>query len=293
MSNDVYSDLVSLNLTSDETAELFSKQTRDCPSVDVWRDKFSGIVFIKDFYVGDNAYKADGPEKHSSNVLKRTSLEDSNDCIRRVGHFQAMYYDKTVCELGFGSGEFMEAITPFSKSVCGIELNNEQLTNLSEKGFSVAKDLSEFDEKIFDTMFLFHAFEHFPDPLVKLKQIRKALKPGGQIIIEVPHARDLLLRDEIACDAFKAHTLWSQHLILHTRHSLAVMLTAGGFKDIVIEGVQRYPLSNHLQWLAKAKRGGHLSNLSALDSVSITEAYQSTLANIDATDTIIATATAT
>jgi len=288
----VFSDLVSLGLASNETSDIFAEKTRDCSSLTVWRDKISGVIFIKEFYVGDTAYNAAGNELHSSSVVKRTSFEDAKDCARRVKRFKSLYHSKDICELGFGSGEFMDAIVSDSKSVSGVELNTEQLSALSGKGYSVARNLSKFQERYFDTVFLFHAFEHFPDPLDKLRQIKKSLKSGGRIVIEVPNAGDFLLRDDVECVAFKAHSLWSQHLILHTRNSLNAMLNACGFNDIVIEGVQRYPLSNHLHWLVKGKPGGHASNMSALDSELLSQAYSSSLSRIDATDTLIAVASA-
>lgn len=292
MSCNIYSNLVSLGLASDETAELFAEGTRDCASVKVWRDSRSGVIFIKDYYIGHKSYRAGGAETPEYNAIKRSSFEDANDCTRRVNDFRAMYYDKTVCELGFGSGEFMRAVSPFCETISGVELSAEQLLRLSEKGFPVEEDLCQFGEQTFDSVFLFHTFEHFPDPLIKLEQIKKSLKNGGKVVIEVPHARDFLLRDDMACDAFKSHTLWSQHLILHTRHSLGVMLGACGFKDILVRGVQRYPLSNHFQWLARGEPGGHMSNISSIDTAFLTDAYQTSLAKIDATDTIIAVATA-
>ena len=60
--------------------------------------------------------------------------------------------------------------------------------------------------------------------------------------------------------------------------------------DIQIEGVQRYPLSNHLNWLANGKPGGHKSPISILDSDALSEMYQNSLARIDATDTLVAIA---
>lgn len=291
MSYNVYEDLVSLGLTSDKTAQLFAEQTRDRSSVKVWRDRASGVIFIKDFYVGDEAYQAEDSELCSSNGIKRTSYEDAIDCARRVNNFRSMYHGKTVCEFGFGKGEFMEAVAPFCRTINGVELNTDHLARISKKGFAVAQDLNQFNKREYDTIFLFHTFEHLPDPLNKLNQIRKKLKPGGKIIIEVPHARDFLLRDDFDCDAFKSHTLWSQHLILHTRQSLSVMLAACSFKDILVEGIQRYPLSNHLQWLAKGTPGGHLSNFSSVDNELLSAAYEMALAKNDATDTIIATAT--
>ena len=291
MSYDVYNDLLSLGLSSDKTAQVFADQTRDRSHVKVWRDRASGVIFIKNFYVGDQAYQIDDSKLDSSNDIKRTSYEDAMDCERRVSDFRAMYHGKIVCEFGFGKGEFMEAVAPFCKIINGVELNSEHLARVSKKGFIVAQDLNQFYKQKYDTVFLFHTFEHLPDPLNKLHQIRKKLKPGGKIIIEVPHARDFLLCDDIGCDAFKSHTLWSQHLILHTRHSLSVMLAACGFKDILVEGIQRYPLSNHLQWLAKGTPGGHLSNISSVDNEWLSAAYEMALAKNDATDTIIAVAT--
>ena len=35
----VFSDLVSLGLASDETSEIFAEKTRDCSSLKLWHDK--------------------------------------------------------------------------------------------------------------------------------------------------------------------------------------------------------------------------------------------------------------
>ena len=112
---------------------------------------------------------------------------------------------------------------------------------------------------------------------------------GGRILIEVPHANDFLL-SFVNCEDFKQFTLWSQHLVLHTRDSLRKTLKFVGLEKIQIEGVQRYPLSNHLNWLANGKAGGHKSPLSSLDSDVLFEAYSNSLARIDATDTLVAIA---
>ena len=68
------------------------------------------------------------------------------------------------------------------------------------------------------------------------------------------------------------------------------MLEYVGMDNISIIGSQRYPLSNHLNWLAKGKAGGHKSPLSSLDSDVLFDAYQNALARIDATDTLVALA---
>ena len=128
-----------------------------------------------------------------------------------------------------------------------------------------------------------------PDPLEKLRTFSSKLKPGGNIVIEVPHAKDFLI-SHLKLSSFIAFTLWSQHLILHTRSSLSKFLASAYFHDIAITGVQRFPLSNHLKWLSESKPGGHQSSLSIIDNTHLTNAYSMALAGIDATDTLLAVA---
>jgi hypothetical protein len=61
-----------------------------------------------------------------------------------------------------------------------------------------------------------------------------------------------------------------------------------GFERVSIRSIQRYPLSNHLTWLTRNRPGGHTGDLSVIDSISLTSEYEKSLANIDATDTLVA-----
>jgi len=124
--------------------------------------------------------------------------------------------------------------------------------------------------------------------LGSLKNLHKLLSENGKIIIEVPHAKDILI-DTFKLDSFKAFTFWSEHLILHTRKSLETFLTAAGFKNITVIGFQRYPLANHLYWLNKGKPGGH-TEFTQLRNASMENEYSNLLNTIDQTDTIIAIA---
>lgn len=138
----------------------------------------------------------------------------------------------------------------------------------------------------FDIITLFHVFEHFVNPLQDLASLYEKLKPGGKIIIEVPHARDFLLH-QLDLDAFKAFTFWSEHLILHTKESLTAFLKQCGFVNIGVEHFQRYPLANHLYWLAKQQPEGHLIWANLLDG-KLDKVYAKKLAELYRSDTIIA-----
>ena len=115
------------------------------------------------------------------------------------------------------------------------------------------------------------------------------LSSEGSIIIEIPHANDFLL-SKLRCESYKQFTLWSQHLILHTRQSITLLLKEAGFKEISVKNIQRYPVSNHLCWLNNGIPGGHKSNLSLIDTDTLRDAYENALASIDSTDTLLAVA---
>ena len=87
---------------------------------------------------------------------------------------------------------------------------------------------------------------------------------------------------------FKDFTLWSQHLILHTKESLNNFLSFSGYKNIHVEGFQRYSIANHLGWLKNKKPGGHKSDLAEIENSDLIKYYNKSLENLDATDTIIA-----
>ena len=91
-------------------------------------------------------------------------------------------------------------------------------------------------------------------------------------------------------DSFKEFTFWDQHLILHTRESLEKFLTAAGFSQISIQGIQRYPLANHLHWLSRFSPGGHES-WDFLKDYFLDTAYENKLKSLNMTDTLMAIAT--
>ena len=136
---------------------------------------------------------------------------------------------------------------------------------------------------------MFHSFEHFPDPLKKLELFKRKLKYKGKIIIEVPSANDFLIKI-LKIPEFISFTLIDQHLILHTNDSLSRFLSFSGFKNIIIKGVQRHPLSNHFFWLKEKKPGGHTTDLHFIESSELNSEYEKALCSAGLSDTIIAIA---
>ncbi len=291
MKKSIYPTLEKLGLTSKESRVLYNDKTRDVDQLKVWKDNISGIIYIEDFYTGDETY-VDGSYLDDSYVKLTggpTELEFANDAKRRLKSNLKFVAGKNIADFGCGNGDFLKLVKQYCKSVSGIELQQNYVDALNKEGIFCVNSLDAIKNDTLDVILSFHVIEHLHNPLEILSKFMDKIVSGGHIIIEVPHANDFL-SSILECEEYKQYKLWSQHLILHTRDSLKKTLEFVGFKDIQIESVQRYPLSNHLNWLANGKGGGHKTPLSMLDSEMLIDAYHNSLARINATDTLVAIA---
>ena len=292
MKTDIFNDLISTSSISEDNIEIFSSHTRDNSNLNVKIDTSTGggVIFIEDFFVGNLEYQ-DGNYKENSNKLQFDefeSYEDKQDSKRRVNDFKQYIKDKNVCDFGCGKGSFLRLAREYSNNLYGVELQKNYISLLKNNGISCEDKINKH-KVMFDTIFSFHTLEHLPNQIEVLKNLKNYINFGGNLIIEVPHANDFLLKN-LQVEEFKEFTLWSQHLILHTKNSLNNFLTYSGYKDIEIFGIQRYSIANHLGWLINKKPGGHMSELANMETPELIEEYQNALKKADATDTIIAVA---
>ena len=288
MKTSIFQTLEKLGLTSKQSRVLFNERTRDEENLKVWRDSNSGVIYIDDFYTGNETY-IDGFYRDDKELDMKTGKPDferNSYAQRRFASNLKFVAGKKIADFGCGSGDFLKLVQPYCADVVGVELQQNYVDELNANGTPCTNDLETIKDKSLDVIVSFHVIEHLPNPIETLSALMRKVVSGGQILIEVPHANDFLL-SAVNCEDFKQFTLWSQHLVLHTRESLRKTLKFVGLEKIQIEGVQRYPLSNHLNWLANGKAGGHKSPLSFLDSDVLFDAYQNSLARIDATDTLV------
>ena len=281
--------LKKLKLINENSVKLYSTGTRDNKDIKVYKDEHTGIIFIDDYITEKKVYELGKYREDKKRISGDPSYERSIDLKRRLTNYQQFYLGKKVIDFGCGSGDFLRAVKSKSMQCCGVEIQKDYRENLKDNGINCLESLSELKNSLYDSAFAFHSVEHLNNPILFLKEIKKKLNKNGVAIIEVPHANDFLL-NIIKHEAFKKFTLWSQHLILHTRLSLEIFLKEAGFSNIIIQGIQRYPLSNHLKWILENKPGGHKSIISSLDSDNLHLAYERALQKIDATDTLVAIA---
>lgn len=275
---------------ADETdREIFATRTRDREDVTVYRDRLSGVIYIEGFYGGDEIYEEGDYRAVNLAASGARDYEIARDAKRRSSAYRKYVCGRDIVDFGCGDGAYLREIKHETTSVSGVELQRDYVDALNAEGISCQTSLEGFSTGSIDTVVSFHVLEHLPEPLPVLNEVKRILKPGGILIIEVPHANDFLLGG-LKNDAFKSFTLWSQHLVLHTRESLKRLLTYTGFEEVFVEGVQRYPLSNHLTWLSSGKPGGHKSPLALIDTPELSSAYEVALNRIDGTDTLVAIA---
>ncbi len=296
ISNGVFHQLCDLALAAPERLELLSPRTRDA-EVSAYRDKLTEVVVL-DHNVHANELNSarrrarcqpadpDDIETTAGGISSPVLADDQ----RRFRQFRKYLAGKRVCDFGAGYGGFVEACLQAGYHACGVEMGETSIAALRHRfgdRAAINHGLDEFANP-FDVITMFHVLEHIEDHLGALERIREALAEGGLLIVEVPHARDYLL-SEVGLSAFRDFTLWSEHLILHTRETLQAFLGAAGFSDITVESHQRYGFANHLHWLCHQKPGGHEA-FAHLSNPRIEAGYAALLADIDRSDTLIALA---
>lgn len=209
------------------------------------------------------------------------------DDHRRFSQFNSKIIGKKWLDFGCGAGGVLRLGKNTAAEASGLEIQPGPRQYLNANGIKCFEDVSELPNNYYDLVTMFHVFEHLSNPIKVLKNLSAKLVSGGTLIIEIPHANDALL-NLYNFDPFKDFTFWSEHLILHTRESISRFIQHCSDLNLnTIQGFQRYPLSNHLHWLAKSLPGGH-EKWAFIDSPSLNEAYSKSLQSIDQTDTLIA-----
>ena len=279
-------ELYELGVVHSGDVEPFYPYVRDRADIGVLQDKKTGVIFLDTAeHMDMSHYENMSGGSYWGGKTRAEALEVyQEDDRRRSAQFGALIAGRDFIDVGCGTGGLLDQVKDKAKSAAGVEPQKYVREELEKLGYTMYSALSEAPKESADIASLFHVFEHMTEPLTALKEVHTVLRPEGTLILEVPHAQDVLLKLE----AFKAFSLWSEHLVLHTKASLQIYLEAAGFRDIRIEGFQRYSLSNHIGWLVDEKPSGQKRHTVFETSA---EAYIELLTETDQTDTLIAFAT--
>ncbi len=264
---------------------LFHEGVRDDSNINVYKDDFtSSLVLDK---VKNQKYEMKGLSYWSSKNISDARDKTYDDDIRRYKQLSNLNYN-SLLDFGCGNGGLLKIIKDnnCNAKIFGIELNSKLIEYLNNENITTYDSIEKIPDDIsFDCIMLNHVLEHLKEPIEILKNIKKKMNTKTLLIIEVPHANDILINDYNSSE-FKKFTFWSEHLILHTEKSLMKLLSIVGFSKININYYQRYNIFNHLFWLSDGKPGGHKNN--NLHDEDLIKSYNNFLVKNKKTDTLIA-----
>lgn len=286
MKNSLIDDLIRLSLSTNESLSIFHDRTRDNSNLNVLKCNKSGVIVLEEILTNNNYYHEAEKKGDTVTTEGRINPQHLEDDLRRFNSYKDYLKDSDLLDFGCGKGGFLKLSNKISKRSVGLELNKEHIDIVKRNGIECFASFDEIQEECcFDIITLNHVLEHLSDPFNILHKLRKLLKDDGTLIIEVPHARDVLIETFDIKD-FKNFTFWSEHLILHTRESLQAFVKECGFELLEIKGFQRYPIGNHYHWLLSGKPGGH-EVYKELSDNDFHNHYEEFLNKIDQTDTLI------
>jgi SAM-dependent methyltransferase len=134
-----------------------------------------------------------------------------------------------ILDVGSGSGAFLQTLAGLGfVSLYGIDPFLPE-AEVRGRGFLIERKSLAQTEGVFDVITLNHVFEHMPDPLPTLQEIRRHLAPRGIALIRIPVA------DCFAWRRFGVN--WVQldcprHLFLHTRRGMELLAGKAGLQVV-------------------------------------------------------------
>lgn len=97
---------------------------------------------------------------------------------------------KRLLDVGCGGGDIVKMAREAGFEAAGVEFSADAVAYGRARGLDVAQGTLEgaaFPDASFDGVSLFHVLEHLPDPVGTLREVRRILKPGGVLLVQVPN----------------------------------------------------------------------------------------------------------
>ena len=213
--NKVFKDLSKLGLVNLKNIRLFNHRTRD-KRIPVLIDIKTKLIFLSEVNHTSKIIKKKIDQFESKNFRNNITVEKykkkkfilvtPNDDLRRYKYMKKYIKNKSVLDFGCGIGTFIKLSNKITKECHGLEINKNLLLKLKNKS-KIFSNIDQINSK-YDYITMFHVLEHIPNSIEVLKKLKKLLKPKGKLIIEIPHAKDILFN----INEFKNFSLWSEHL---------------------------------------------------------------------------------
>ena len=192
----------------------------------------SGLIYVDPvpFENTEEFYKTDYRKSYKGvhSPKPKHVYRAGNIALQRLSRLSKLLPKGARClDAGSSSGEFVYLLNSTGFDAQGVEANLPYADySQAELYISVTRSaFSEFNtEKKFDIITMFHVLEHLENPVRDLSHLRKFLKPGGKLIIEVPN---ILYPNMAFC-----HKWHPGHLFSFTNDTLALLIEKAGFRTL-------------------------------------------------------------
>jgi SAM-dependent methyltransferase len=163
-------------------------------------------------------------------------------------------------DIGCWDGYLLERIyeAGLYAELYGVDIVPEGIEIVRAKGFQAqVVDLNEeplpFTDEYFDGVTMLAVLEHIFDPYAVIREVHRVLRPGGEMVIDVPNVASFTNRIRILFGRLPITSLdtgWDGgHLHYFTKHALDRFLRSEGFDVLVRKTTGGHP---HLRewWIA-------------------------------------------
>jgi 2-polyprenyl-3-methyl-5-hydroxy-6-metoxy-1,4-benzoquinol methylase len=140
-------------------------------------------------------YKSEDYISHTDS--KRNLFENVYHVVRKISLKQKLKFinkcisdEKTLLDVGCGTGDFLQVAKQNKWKVSGIEPNAQARTianNKTDNSVFEIDQLLKFQPASFNVITLWHVLEHLPNLEEHVQVFKKLLKPNGTLIIAVPN----------------------------------------------------------------------------------------------------------
>jgi SAM-dependent methyltransferase len=198
----------------------------------------------------DNHYSAANGEAlitHYTRVVTPSVIAQYNQTLSRIE--QRLPGKGRLLDLACAAGHFCEQALKRGWETHGADLGEWVTEAARGRGLSNVHvgtlETLNFPDGHFDVVHAAQLLEHLPDPRADLAAIRRIVRPGGLIYVDVPNYHTLSIR--LGRDDFWLNKP-PEHLNYFTPSTLRHLLKTAGFEDIRLESGGGLKWENLLGW---------------------------------------------